>query len=61
MCQDFKYKGSDHVTSGQMKSLKKPAPDGTEPQNHTETDGHGDSMNESVQWGRFSENWQKTI
>ena len=24
--------------------------------NHGRTDGHGDSMTESAQWGRFSEN-----
>ena len=44
--------GSDHVTSGPMRGLKKTAPDGTNKQ----TNGHGDSMTESAQWGRFNEN-----
>ena len=34
---------------------KKTARNGTEPQNHTQTHGHGNSMTESAQWGRFSE------
>ena len=43
--------GTDHVTSMPMRGLKN-APDGTEPHTH----GHHDSMTESAQWGRFSEN-----
>ena len=35
-----------------MRGLKKTSPDGAEPQ----TDRNGDSMTESAQWGRFSEN-----
>ena len=35
-----------------MRGLKKTAPDGAQPP----TDGHGDSMTESAQLGRFSEN-----
>ena len=38
---------------GSMRSLKKKHPMAhTEPHNH----GHGNSMTESAQWGRFSEN-----
>ena len=44
--------GTDHVTIGPMRSLKKPAPIGAIRQ----TDGHGDSMTESAKWRRFSEN-----
>ena len=44
--------GTDHVISGPMKCLKKTASDGADRQNH----GHGDSMTELAQWGRFSEN-----
>ena len=46
--------GTDHVTSEPMKGLKIC----TQWRTHTEpkTDGHGDSLTESAQWGRFSEN-----
>ena len=44
--------GTDPLTSGPMRGLEKTAPDGTEPH----TDRYGDSMSESAQWGRFSEN-----
>ena len=33
----------------------------TDRQTHTHTDGHGDSMTESAQWGRFSENATQKI
>ena len=39
-----------------MRGLKESSPDGTEPQNHTQTDGHGDYMTESAQRYQFSEN-----
>ena len=35
---------------------EKTAPDGADKQTHTQTNGHGDSMTELAQWGRFSEN-----
>ena len=45
---------------GQWEALKKTASDGankkTNKQTNTQTDGHRDSMTESAQWGRFSEN-----
>ena len=44
--------GTDHVTSGPMRGLKKTASNGANKQ----TSGHGDSLTESAQWGRFSEN-----
>ena len=47
--------GTDHVISGPMRGLKKPAFDGANKLTDTQTDGHGDSMTESAQWGRFSE------
>ena len=43
---------TNHVTSGQMRGLKKSAPDGAEPQTHE----HGNSMTDLAQGGRFSEN-----
>ena len=43
--------GTDPVISGPMRGLKKTASDGA----NRQTDGHGDSMTESAQWGRFSE------
>ena len=39
---------------------KKTAPDGADRQTNKQTDEHGDSMTESAQWGRFSENCKKT-
>ena len=42
-------RGTYHVTSGPMKGQKK-----MHPMAHTH--GQGDSMTESAQWGRFSEN-----
>ena len=47
--------GTDHVISGPMRGLKK---NRVRWRKHTDrhTDGHGDSMTESAQWGRFSEN-----
>ena len=48
-----KRPGTDHVISGPMRGLgKKTAPNGADKQ----TSGHGGSMTESAQWGRFSEN-----
>ena len=45
------------MTSGAMRDLeKKTAPNGTKRQTSRQTDGHGDSMTKSAQWGRFSEN-----
>ena len=44
--------GTDHVISGPMRGLKKTASDGAD----KHTPGHCDSMTESAQWGRFSEN-----
>ena len=43
---------SDHMTLGPMRGLKKTAPVGS----NTQTDGHGNFMTESAQWGPFSEN-----
>ena len=40
---------------GQWEASKKTAPDGTDRQTHTHTDGHGDSMKESAK-GRFFKN-----
>ena len=45
--------GTDHVISGQMRGLKKLHPMA---ETHRHTDRHGNSMTESAQWGRFSEN-----
>ena len=36
----------------------KTAPDGANRQTHRHTDGHGDSMTNSAQWGRVGENRQ---
>ena len=36
-----------------MRGLEKTAPDGAD----THTDGHGDSMTNSAQWGRVGENF----
>ena len=44
--------GTDHVISGSMRGLRKTPSDGA----NRHTDGHGDSMTELAQWGRFSEN-----
>ena len=41
----------DHVTPGPMRGLEK-----NYTQRRTHTDGHVDSITESAQWGRFSEN-----
>ena len=49
---------TDHVTSGPMRALKKLHPMS---QNHTQTDGHGDSMTESAQGGQFSENIETLV
>ena len=38
--------------------MKKTAPDGADRQTHRQTHGHGNSMTESPQWGRFSEKQQ---
>ena len=38
-------RGNDHVISGPMRGLKKPAPDGA----NRHTNGHGDSMTEWAQ------------
>ena len=46
--------GPDHVTSGPMRGLEKKLH--SMAQNHRQTDGHGDSVTESAQWGQFSEN-----
>ena len=35
--------------------MTKNAPDGEDRQTDRQTHGHGDSMTESAQWGRFSE------
>ena len=43
--------GTDLVISGPMRGLKETASHGA----NRQTDGHGDSMTESAQWGRFSE------
>ena len=43
--------GTDHVIWGPMRGLEKNCT-----QRRTPTDGHGDSMTEMAQWGRFSEN-----
>ena len=42
--------GTDHVISGPMRGLKKPASNGA----NIQTDGHGDYMTESAKWSRFS-------
>ena len=48
--------GTDHVISGPMRGLKN-----LHPMAHTnrQTSGHCNSMTESAQWGRISENWVK--
>ena len=43
---------TDHGISGPMRGPEKIAPDGAHTQNH----GHGDSITEPDQWGRFIEN-----
>ena len=48
--------GTDHVISGPMRGLKKTASDGANKQTNRQTSGHRDSMTESAQLGRFSEN-----
>ena len=42
-----------------MRGLEKNAPDDTDTQTNKQTNGHADSMTESAQWGRFSENLYK--
>ena len=39
-----------------MRGLKKTAPDGADRHTDTQTDGHGNSMTNSVQRGRVGEN-----
>ena len=51
--------GNDHVTSEPMRGLKKTAPDGADRQKDTQTHGHGNSITELAQWGRFNENTKK--
>ena len=46
--------GTDHVTSGPMRGLKKKLHPMT--QTNKQTDAYGNSMTESAHWGRFSEN-----
>ena len=48
---------TEHVISGPMRGLKKL---NLMAQTHKQTDGHGDSMTESAQWGRFSDNYIRT-
>ena len=36
-----------------MRGLKKTAPDGAHKQTDTQTDGHGESMTNSAQWGEL--------
>ena len=50
--------GTDHVISGPMRGLEQKLHPMTQTNRQTEpqTDGHGDSMTESAQWGQFSEN-----
>ena len=45
---------TDHVISGPIRRLKKGIR--WQKQTYRQTDGHGDSMAESAQWGRFSKN-----
>ena len=40
-----------------MRGLEKTALDGADRRTHSQTDGHGDSMTESAQWGQFSEKY----
>ena len=51
-------------SQGQWEASKKTSPDGadrqTDKQTHRQTHGHGDSMTESAQCGRFSENLRGT-
>ena len=50
---------TDHVNSGPMRGLKKMYPMAqTNRQTNRQTDGHGDSLTELAQWGRFSENYE---
>ena len=46
--------GTVHVMPGPMRGLKKTASYGADKQTQRQTDGHGNSMTESAQWGRFS-------
>ena len=50
--------GTDHVIVGPMRGLKKMHPMA---QTNRQTSGHRDSMTESAQWGRFSENHVKIL
>ena len=45
--------GTDHGMSGPIRGLKKCTQ--WQRQMNTQTEGHGDSMTKSAQWGRFSE------
>ena len=54
--------GTDHVISGSIRGLEKNCTGWRKQidrqidrQAETQTDGHGDSMTESAQWGQFSE------
>ena len=46
------------MISGPMRGLEKNALEGTNIQTDTQTNGHGDSMTNSAQWGRVGENLQ---
>ena len=46
--------GTVHVTSGPIRGLENKMH--LMAQTHTQKDGHGNSMTELAQWGRFSEN-----
>ena len=47
---------TDHVISGPMRGFEKTVSDDANRQTNRQTDGHGNSMTESTQWGQFSEN-----
>ena len=47
--------GTDNVISRPMRDVKKTAPNGANRQTDKQTDGHGNSLTKSTQWGRFSE------
>ena len=44
-----------------MRGLKKTSPNGANTQTDKQTDGHGNSMTVSAQWGRFREKSSKNI
>ena len=50
----YKRPGTDYVTSGPMRGLEKKLDPMA--RTHKQTDGHGASMTELAQSGRFSEN-----